>query len=335
MTYNIYKNEQVDRKLWNNLLDQSEFASPFQTPEFLDFFNQNVNMEAFVIALGNTMVYSALCVVTLQKENGLKGYFSRRAIIYGGLVLSKKSTIDEVQLFLFEISKHCSKRAIYLEIRNYFDYTAFNVSFLNSGWSYLPYLNIQLSLNNLSKETMLKKFKYNRRREINLSISEGAIYGLCENEKEIEAVYNILSDLYKTRVKLPLPTLSYFLYMFQFKIAHVFVVKHKGKIIGGSICPFLNNKGMYTYYYCGLRDYHKRIFPTHLAVIAAMEYAIDNEIPNFDFMGAGKPDDKYGVRDYKSQFGGDLVEHGRYLKVLNPVLYAVGKLGLTIMSKLK
>jgi len=50
-------------------------------------------------------------------------------------------------------------------------------------------------------------------------------------------------------------------------------------------------------------------------------------------MGAGKPNEEYGVRDYKSQFGGDLVAFGRYLKVLNPLLYRVGKVGLKILSK--
>ena len=76
-------------------------------------------------------------------------------------------------------------------------------------------------------------------------------------------------------------------------------------------------------------------YPSIMATLAAIEYANQNNISLFDFMGAGQPKEKYGVRDFKARFGGDLVEHGRYLKVLNPVLYAVGKLGLTIMSKFK
>jgi lipid II:glycine glycyltransferase (peptidoglycan interpeptide bridge formation enzyme) len=42
-------------------------------------------------------------------------------------------------------------------------------------------------------------------------------------------------------------------------------------------------------------------------------------------MGAGKPGDGYGVREFKSEFGGELVEHGRFLYVCKPQLYVLGK----------
>jgi hypothetical protein len=35
------------------------------------------------------------------------------------------------------------------------------------------------------------------------------------------------------------------------------------------------------------------------------------------------------------EYGGQLVEHGRYIKILNPLLYKIGKLGLKIIAKLK
>ena len=51
-------------------------------------------------------------------------------------------------------------------------------------------------------------------------------------------------------------------------------------------------------------------------------------------MGAGKPNEKYGVRDFKAEFGGELVEYGRNLFIFNRLLYNVGKLGVKIMKKL-
>jgi lipid II:glycine glycyltransferase (peptidoglycan interpeptide bridge formation enzyme) len=52
-------------------------------------------------------------------------------------------------------------------------------------------------------------------------------------------------------------------------------------------------------------------------------------------MGAGKLDHDYGVRKYKMEYGGQLVEHGRFIKVLNPFWFKVGKLGLKILSKIR
>ena len=50
-------------------------------------------------------------------------------------------------------------------------------------------------------------------------------------------------------------------------------------------------------------------------------------------MGAGSPDENYGVRDFKARFGGELVEYGRFKKILNPILYEAGKIGLKFISK--
>ena len=66
----------------------------------------------------------------------------------------------------------------------------------------------------------------------------------------------------------------------------------------------------------------------------AIDYANKNNIEYFDFMGAGKPDQDYGVREFKSKFGGELVEFGRFVKILNPMLYNFGKLSLKILSKI-
>ena len=66
-----------------------------------------------------------------------------------------------------------------------------------------------------------------------------------------------------------------------------------------------------------------------------MKYACDNGYAVFDMMGAGKPDEEYGVRDFKAEFGGELVEHGRFLCVTKPLLYKIGVLGVKILKKIK
>ena len=68
---------------------------------------------------------------------------------------------------------------------------------------------------------------------------------------------------------------------------------------------------------------------------AAICYAANHGFPRFDFMGAGKPDDGgYGVRDFKLKFGGELVEHGRFVHVCHPLLFGLGKCAVKILKKL-
>ena len=330
----ILNGPEINHAAWNTLLQKSSFASPFQSPDYYKSIERFRHYQAIVYALNINGQLGALVFIVFMKEPGPESVFSKRGVIFGGPLLADDISSEELIFFLKKVAEKFKGKAIYLETRNFFDFSSYKNEFEQAGWNYEPYLNFQLDLEGLNNENLLAKFKYNRRREIKQSVTSGAAYGLCIHDEEVKDVYEILSNLYKTRVKLPLPPLGYFLGLYEHNLIKVFVVKHNDKVIGGSFCPFLPGKAIYTYYYCGLRDYHKRIFPTHLAVLAAMEYAIDNKIPVLDFMGAGKPDMDYGVRKYKSEFGGTQVEHGRFIKILNPFMYNLGKLGLRILAKI-
>jgi len=67
--------------------------------------------------------------------------------------------------------------------------------------------------------------------------------------------------------------------------------------------------------------------------LGTIDYAAKNGLKFFDFMGAGASDKDYGVRKFKSQFGGKLVEYGRFLRVYNKFLYSLGKIGLWVYQK--
>ena len=112
------------------------------------------------------------------------------------------------------------------------------------------------------------------------------------------------------------------------------MIDYKNTIIGGIVCPVLKNKTIYEWYVCGKDGKYENVYPGVLATWAAMQYANKNNIRVFDFMGAGKPGEDYGVREFKSKFGGELVEYGRYIYVSKPQLYKLGKLGVKVLKKL-
>lgn len=99
------------------------------------------------------------------------------------------------------------------------------------------------------------------------------------------------------------------------------------------MCPILQGKAIYEWYVCGLDEEYKDLYPSVMATHAAIEYAKANCLPLFDFMGAGKPNVPYGVRDFKMEFGGELIEHGRFLCVRKPLLYQIGKLGVKWLKR--
>ena len=330
----LLRNQQITYASWWTILKDNPLSSPFQTPDYYELCNRLKGISAEVFALEDKNNLRALCVVTLLKESGIQGYFSRRAIIYGGPVL-KDSDNDMFNLFIKSIEEHVTPNVIYIEIRNFFDYSQLNSIYKLADWELMPYLNIKLSLKGKSLEDTLSLMKYNRKREIKLSIAEGAIFREANDISEVRNLYDILRDLYINKVKLPLPNWDFFLSFFNESICKVFVVLHNNKIIGGSFCYFLEKKSIYTMYYCGIRNYHKKIFPTHLSILAAIEFGIRENLENIDFMGAGLQGKEYGVREYKREFGGELYEYGRFRKINNRFLFVLGVVGLKIQKHIK
>lgn len=329
----ILVNQNIERLKYDHLLLKSKFSSPFQTLEFYSWFNTVKGYNADVFAVEVNSEYTALCVVTIQKERGIKSYFSRRGIVYGGPTIIDDDQ-ESFSFLLRSISDYYKRKLIYIEIRNSFSYTSLSNGLDKIGWVYQKHLNVQLNVVNKSLDDVLALMTYNRRREVKMSFKAGTVVSVAVLQDEVIELYHILEDLYTTKVKLPLPDIDYFLSFINSSIAKIFIVKHKEKIVGGSFCITDNKNSINTLYYAGLRDYDKRVFPTHIAIIGVIQYAIDNRIKIIDFMGAGRPDIKYGVRDFKLQFGGQLVEHGRFIKILNPLLFKIGVLGLKLLSKI-
>lgn len=150
--------------------------------------------------------------------------------------------------------------------------------------------------------------------------------------QQLKQFYLILKDLYKTKVKKPLPSFEFFKKFYELDGAGKYLfVEFNGIIIGGIMCPVYRNT-IYDWYMCGLDSEFKAQSPSVMATWAGIEYAAKNGLKYFDFMGAGKPDDNYGVRKFKSKFGGKEVRYGRYLRINNKLLYNVGKLGLKILK---
>lgn len=327
----IQVNDEIDTNIWEEFVSGNPHANPFQTPAFYKLVNHAMPSSGLAVCVSDQGQIRALAVVFLQKEKGSRSYFSRRGIVFGGPLIDPDCA-EALNPLLEAVSLLLCRRVIYIETRNLSDYEKYIREFSNSGWIYSSHLNCVLDIKD--RESAYDQMNANRRRQIRQSFENGASYEVCRDLDDLEEFYSLLNKFYTKEIRLPLPPAELFKAFFQYNFGKIFVVRHNGRIIGGSICPILDNKTIYTYYYYGLRDYHKRIFPSHLSVVAAIEYAVNNNLGKLDFMGAGKPGVDYGVREYKLQFGGHLVEYGRFFKIERPSLYRIGKMGLGIIRHL-
>ena len=322
--------DKISKEQWEELLTYST-ANFFQSKIAFQFFKA-VGVTTFTFALEQDKKIKVLISGIIQKEKGVKSSLTSRAIIYGGPIISENAEDKDIVELLEFTTNYLKKKAIYIEIRNLNDYSNYTSLFEKAGFEYVPHLNFHLDCSD--EQVMRKRMSSSKLRQVKKSIKEGAEIIEAQSEKQLEDYYNILHNLYKTKVKTPLPDLAYFITMWKEKACTFFLIKYKEEILGGIVCPIFKDKVIYEWFVCGKDGHYKNIYPSILATWAAMDYAIKNNIPRFDFMGAGKPDQDYGVREFKSKFGGDLVEHGRFLNVTQPLLYQVGKTAVKFLKSI-
>lgn len=324
----------INQSQWDTLIKASPVATWFQTREAFGFFDSLSFMEAFVVAVENDGELKGVVVGYVQKDGGrLKQYFSRRAIILGGPLLSENISDQELEALLRSVKSHLRKKAIYIETRNFNDYSRWRSVFEQCGFRYEPHYNIHVDTSTL--DIVHQNIGKSRKRDIRVSLREGAMIVSQPGLEQVRDYYLILSDLYKTRVKTPLVPFEYFEKLYGISSSRFLLVEYNSEIVGGTVCVGLLGKAFYEMYVCGKDRDYKNIFPSELATYAGLQFAAGNGYPLFDMMGAGRPDDGgYGVRDFKLKFGGELVEQGRFVYVCSRVLYFIGTMGIQVLKKI-
>ena len=315
---------------WRELLSESPYANAFQTEEMYKFLSSLGCLHSFLSYVRNSQgKLVCLAVGYIQAEKGIKNYFSKRAIIQGGVLLSPKATNEDVKNLLADIKKQTSS-AIYVEIRNNADYSKYKSFFLEAGFDYKPHLNCLIDSSDA--DAALKNMNESRRRQVRLATEGEYEVKMAETSDEVNEFYSLLLNHYKTKVKKPIFPREFFTKIVSQNVGEIMLIKIDGKIVSGMLQLYFAAKTVYDYYVFGLdAEYHDK-YPSVLVYWETIKRASALGYTTFDTMGAGTPNVPYGVRDFKLRFGSQLVEHGRFLHINKPLLYKLGTLAITLIS---
>lgn len=308
---------------WHILMSTSPTATWFQSEEAYKCFMSCCKwLDPFVVQVHREgcLVGSVLGYVT-KERCCLKQFFSARAVIFGGPLLAENITNEELAQLLNEVKSECERRkVIYLETRNFRDFSYWREVFEQVGFTYVPHYDIHIDTS--LKPRMLSRIHESKLRAVHKALAEGQSLVEVTTEEQISEWYQSLRHLYKTKVHRPLWPLDFFLHLWREGYAKLLITTNKEdksderkQEIGGIFCV-KDATTLYEWYICG----------SSLVTYGALEYASDHGLECFDLMGAGEPGVPYGVRDFKMQFGGELKELGRYQIVNKQLRYKLGKL---------
>ena len=348
----------INPQQWQALVEQSPYATWFQTPEAYEFY-ASLPEEMTPFAFGveeyegdeamrrsgdeaKGRLVGVIVGYTTKEKNPIKQFLTRRAIIIGGPLLDEHISDEALGALLSAVapassliasSPHRLTKPIYIETRNFHDYSKWRNLFEANGFAYQPHLNFHVDTS--SVEVVDKNLGKSRKRDIRTTIREGVTPVMQPTIEQVREYYQILHTLYTTKVKTPLFSWHFFEQLYHTEHARFILTEYQGRIIGGTVCVELPNRTLYEWFACGEDGVYNHIYPSCYATYLGIQYAAESGCQIFDMMGAGKPDEAYGVRDFKAKFGGELVEHGRFLCIRKPLLYWIGKMGVKWLKRSK
>jgi CelD/BcsL family acetyltransferase involved in cellulose biosynthesis len=327
--------ENIDRQQWADFVAHHPQGTIFQTPEYYEIHQGVKGFRPFVIALldGTGSMVGVMLVIIHQVYGGLLGTLTSRAVIAGGpLVKNDDPELASAILQAFVANRQV--RVIYSQFRNLFELGAMKSAFANAGAVYEDHLNILIDLTQ-TEEELWKGVKSRKRNNIRQAQRKGLTVRRITSEIEAAEAFTILTEVYK-RAKLPLADRQ--LFMNAFRLMHDNgMLRIYGAFcdekLAGSMFVLAYNGRFYDWYAGSFRKYYSfnpnDILPWEIFRIAQAE-----GIPLFDFGGAGKPGVPYGVRDYKIQFGGKLVNFGRYELPHNKLVFGMMKIAFRLWQRL-
>jgi serine/alanine adding enzyme len=329
--------DSINKKDWDQFVYNHPHGNIFQTSDMYEVFKRTKNYEPIALAVLNESgnIFALTQAHVIKEINGPLGTFTSRSVMIGGpLYIEGNEGKESLKILMEHYNKIAKKKTLYTQIRNSWDTGDISNIMINSGYKYEDHLNFLTNLKK-SRDELWNNLHRGKKRGISKGYKSGCLVEEIQDINSIKQIYKVLMDTY-LHAKLPLADISLFESVFQVlyekNYAKFWITKHDNKIIG--MCLVLIYRGILSVWYLGAFRNALKFHPTELLSWHVIEWGSTNNYQTFDFCGAGKPNESYGVREFKSKFGGDLVNYGRYMKIHSPIKYNIAKTGFEIYRKL-
>ena len=233
---NIIRENNINQTAWAALVEASPVATWFQTREAFGFFQSLSFMEAFAFAVENGGRLKGVAVGYVQSDGGrLKRFLSRRAVILGGPLLADDISDEELATLLNVLKDRLKRKAIFIETRNFNDYSRWQSVFESCGFAYEPHYNVQIETT--STGAVNGRLDRNRRRNIKKATENGLVIDENPTKADMAKFYAMLDQLFRIKVKSPLYPYEFFEKLRALPSSRFFMAKNaEGELLGGLVC---------------------------------------------------------------------------------------------------
>lgn len=244
--------------------------------------------------------------------------FLKRCEIYGtGEYLDKDIDNEQVFNYMLEhLTNESLRHASIIEFRNLENALDGHKYFRANKYFAINWLRVRNSLHRV--EHVEENFSPSRLRQIKKGLKNGAEVSEANTKEDIKEFSRMLHKIYSTRVRKYFPSMEFFqlmnTWLISKNLAKIFIVKYKGKIIGGSSTLY-SGENAYLWFSGGMTKRYTMQSPGILAVWAALVDAKNRGCRHMEFMDVGLPFQKHGFRTFILRFGGKQSSTRRWFRI--------------------
>jgi hypothetical protein len=290
--------------------------------------------ELWAVKDGETVLV-LLVPVAVKLGEGLMAFLPWRSVAYGSVLVTPTAQgRTALELLLQTYRAQVDRRILFTELRNLVSPEEWKPTLVRCGFEYEPHLNYLIHLGRPPQE-IFNSMTPNARTQIRRA-ERGKRVRVIELQEQSQLAdwYTLVSQTY-ARAGVPVPDISLFEASMEYLQPRGMCIFWMAEVAGAPascLVELLYRKQVYGWY-GGTDRTWSADYPTAALRWHVLQWGSRNGYELFDFGGAGKPDQPYGVRDFKAKFGGQLVDYGRFVCAHSPRALKVSKAGYRWASR--
>jgi len=352
MNYRIVRT--LDPGDWSRFVEDHPQGNIFHTPEMFQVFERAAGHRPALWAAveagpdgehgpGGKRILALFLPVEVTVALGpgtiLGGPLRRlttRAVVFGSVIAAPGTEGQQALDCLLEAYRQeTDGRLLYTELRNLTPLDGLQPTLDRRGFAYEEHLNYLVDLHRPPDE-ILQSVSRRTRKQIRRALRKGdVVVEEVRDRQGLADCYRLLRQTYAA-AGVPLADSSLFEAALDLlvprRMARFSLARVHGRPAACSV-ELLYKDTAYGWYGGMDREFSAYV-PNEVLTWSILEWAALQGYRVYDFGGAGKPDEEYGVRDFKAKFGGELVSYGRNTCVHAPLLLSASKAGYTLFRRL-
>jgi hypothetical protein len=329
---------ELDEGCWKQFVGNHPSGNIFHTPEMFQVFARAAGHrpEVWAVVEDGSGILALIAPVHVTLMNGLMRRITTRSVAYGSVLYQDSPRGREaIRLLLESYSTDAKGRSLFTEFRNLSDLAGLQPLLKACGYVYEDHLNYLIDLDR-PPDQVLQSIGRRTRKKIRKGLRDGRLrVSEVTHQADLAHWYAILRKSCEN-ARVPLADRSLFQAAFEVLyprgLAKFLLAKVRDVTVACSVeLPYKDT--IYGWYGGSDRAYSEYL-PNEMLIWHILEWGARHGYHTYDFGGAGKPGEEYGVRNFKAKFGGRLVNFGRNTIGHAPLLAKISRLGYSVYRRL-